>query len=66
MFEMAVSLKNKKGFFYMKKKTLLLIFSVALVGSLLGGCSGKEDYVAPTVTDISEGEYTEEETEEPE
>lgn len=50
----------------MKKKTLLLILSVALVGSLLGGCSGKEDDVAPTVTDISEGEDTEEETEEPE
>ena len=49
----------------MKKKTLLLILSVALVGSLLGGCSGKEDDVAPTVTDISEGEDTEEETEEP-
>ena len=51
----------EKGFFYMKKKTLLLFLSAALACTMLTGCGGSsDDAAAPTVTDVSEGENTEE------
>ena len=50
----------------MKKKTLLLFLSAALACSMLTGCGGKDEDVAPVVTDISESDESEEEPEEPE
>ena len=51
----------EKGFFYMKKKTLLLFLSAALACTMLTGCGGSsDDAAAPTVTDVSKGENTEE------
>ena len=51
----------EKGFFYMKKKTLLLFLSAALACTMLTGCGGSSaDAAAPTVSDVSEGENTEE------
>ena len=45
----------------MKKKTLLLFLSAALACTMLTGCGGSsDDAAAPTVTDVSEGENTEE------
>ena len=45
----------------MKKKTLLLFLSAALACSMLTGCGGSsDDTAAPTVTDVSEGEDSEE------
>ena len=45
----------------MKKKTLLLFLSAALACTMLTGCGGNsDDAAAPTVTDVSEGEDTEE------
>ncbi len=48
----------------MKKKILLFFLSTILTGIVLTGCGGKEDEVAPVVTDVSEGEAPEEEPEE--
>ena len=49
----------------MKKKTLLLFLSAVLACSLLTGCDGSsDDTAAPTVTDVSEGEDSEEASEE--
>lgn len=45
----------------MKKKTLLLFLSAALACSMLSGCGGKDEDVAPVVTDISESEEPAEE-----
>ena len=45
----------------MKKKTLLLFLSAVLTCTMLTGCGGKDDDVAPVVTDISESDETSEE-----
>ena len=45
----------------MKKKTLLLFLSAVLACSMLTGCGeSSDDTAAPTVTDVSEGEDSEE------
>ena len=57
---------QRKDLFYMKKKTLLLFLSAVLACTALTGCGGKEEEVAPVVTDVSDAtaEETEQEPEE--
>jgi len=57
---------KKRGFSYMKKKTLLILLSVCLSCGMLSGCGQKEEATVPAATDVSDAEPEEEEEEEPE